>query len=190
MLGPYVERRLEELAGAKLVAGLHRSEDAGRPARSEQAVRQLLGDTVTLRHRPDGKPEIDGGQSVSLAHTGELTLAVAARGPLGCDLETVTERSIGAWRGMLGTERFALAEVLARELSEDFNASATRVWTAMEGLKKAGAPANTPLLLTKASPDGWLMLSAGEMAVASFVASVREVSKPVALAIVTRATPG
>jgi len=123
-----------------------------------------------LRHRPDGRPEIDGEQSVSLAHAGALTLVVAAGGPVGCDLEAVVERPAPVWSGLLGAGRFALAELLARELSEDFNSAATRVWTAMESLKKAGAPVEAPLLLTKTSPDGWLMLSAGELAVASFVA--------------------
>ena len=153
LLGPYLERRLEELVPQAQVSVT--VVNGG----SEAALQQLLGDHVRVHHRPDGKPEVGGGLNVSTAHAGELTLAVA--GSPGCDLELVAARP---WRDLLAQERFALAE----QLAEDFDTAATRVWTAMECLKKAGVPGDAPLVLNATKPDGWIMLSSGSRTIATY----------------------
>ena len=178
LLAPYVERRLQEiLPGAGLRVTLD-SEDRNGAA----------------HHRPDGAPE-DPGTRVSRAHAGGLVLAVtrdagdavaAGDGCLGCDLEPVAERSEEVWRGLLGPERARLAELIARERGEPFGAAATRVWTAAESLVKAGVPAGAPIVLDSpgdAGDDGWLLLRSGGLRIGTFLAPVRELAGPAALAV-------
>jgi enediyne polyketide synthase len=112
--------------------------------------------------------------------------APKAAGPVGCDLEPVTERSGDAWRDLLGPERMQLAEVVTVSAGEKLDAAATRVWAAMEALKKAGAPLETPLTLDDATADGWVIFAAGALRVATHVASVQQMADPLALAVAVR----
>ncbi|MBI4168488.1 MAG: hypothetical protein HY510_00970, partial [Acidobacteria bacterium] len=114
---------------------------------------------------------------------GALVLAVAGPGPLGCDVEPVVPRPGAVWRDLLGPDRFTLATVVARETGEDEAAAATRVWAAAECLKKAGAVVDAPLVLSSAASDGWVKLAAGPLVVATFVARVRGIERPLALAL-------
>jgi enediyne polyketide synthase len=134
-------------------------------------LRLALRRDVSIHWRADGKPEVSGVASVSTSHAGDLTMAVVGTGPLGCDLEPVAQRPPDAWRDLLGLERFALAEVLARESGEDLDASATRVWAAVESSEKAGVPAGGPLVFVANEADGWTLLATGPLIAAVFVAS-------------------
>jgi enediyne polyketide synthase len=168
LLGPYLERWLEEhVPGANVSLAL------GREETSNDVIERALGRPVTLRYRADGKPEISEGHNVSAAHAGELTLAVTAPGPVGCDLEAVTFRDMDVWRSLLGAERFRLAEALAA--NEDFDTAATRAWCAIECLKKAGAMGAAPLVVNAANKDGWTVLSSGARIIATYCAEVRDV---------------
>ncbi|MBV8203010.1 MAG: SDR family NAD(P)-dependent oxidoreductase, partial [Acidobacteria bacterium] len=132
LLVPYLERRLQELfPAARLRVALETAASAApplpppdRPARPESApvVERLLASRTSvaaptlLRHRPDGRPEIPGGPPVSAAHAAGLVLAVAGGevgNRIGCDLEAIIERPAETWRDLLGSERFALAELIA-----------------------------------------------------------------------------
>jgi enediyne polyketide synthase len=186
LLGPHVERRLQEiLPGSGVRVSLAPNSQEG----SRNAVFSLMG-AGEPRHRPDGKPEADHGQ-VSVSHAGSLVLAVArdARdGRIGCDLEPVAARPEEVWRGLLGPDRFQLAELIARERGESRDAAATRVWAAAESLAKAGVPHGAPLTLESGDDndgagDGWLLLRSGALSIGSLLAPVRELAGPAALAV-------
>jgi enediyne polyketide synthase len=167
LLAPYMERRIEEIL----------------PGRR---IRVTLGpDSSHRHHRPDGKPETNGRQ-VSRSHAGELVLEVTGDGRIGCDLEPVAGRTEEAWRDLLG-DRFALAELIVRERGESRDAAATRVWTAVESLKKAGAPHGAPLVLESGEADGWLLLRSGDLRIGTFLGPVRELSGPAAIAVLLEA---
>jgi enediyne polyketide synthase len=108
---------------------------------------------------------------------------IGGGGRLGCDLEPVAERTEEVWEGLLGGERFRLAELIAREQGESLGAAATRVWVASESLTKAGAPHGAPLVLDRIGDDGWLLLRSGELRIGTFLAPVRELAGPAALAV-------
>lgn len=207
LLAPYVERRLSELLRDR---GIHvATEQSARPngkpdakpdakpdgrVRSDRALRCLLGTTGEVPRRPDGKPEAGfpdaGWMGVSVAHAGDLTFAVAGRGQLGCDLQTVESRPSTLWSELLGPERMALAELLAREHEEDLDAAATRVWTAMESIKKAGLPDKTPLVLDGqggAPSEHWLLFSAGGRTLATWRANVHGTEAPLVFAVLSGA---
>ncbi|HEV7784581.1 MAG TPA: polyketide synthase dehydratase domain-containing protein, partial [Thermoanaerobaculia bacterium] len=186
LLGPHVERRLQEiLPGSGVRVSLAPNGHGG----SRDAVFGLLG-AGESRRRPDGKPEAAGGQ-VSVSHAGSLMLAVARdarEGRIGCDLEPVAARPEEVWRGLLGPDRFQLAELIARERGESRDAAATRVWAAAESLAKAGVPHGAPLTLESGGSydrdgDGWLILRSGALRIGSLVAPVRELAGPAALAV-------
>ncbi len=167
LFGPYVERRLEELLPAARI-----SVSAARGAGSEESVRRLLGDDATLHHRADGKPEVPGGNHLSVTRAGDLTLAMSSTGSVGCDMEMISARTPETWRGLLGAERFRLAELVAN--GGDLDTAATRVWAALECLKKSGALSDAPLTLADRQPDGWITMQSGTRTVVTGVTKGRE----------------
>jgi enediyne polyketide synthase len=165
LLAPYVERRLEEI-----LPGRHVHVSLGKGS----------GDP---HHRPDGKPD----RQVSRSHAGDLVLEVTADGRIGCDLEPVTGRTEEVWRDLLG-EHFALAELIASENGESGDSAATRVWTAVESLKKAGVPHGAPLVLDRSeASDGWLLLRSGDLRIGTYLGPVRELSGSAAHAVLLEA---
>lgn len=120
---------------------------------------------------------------MSIAHAGEVTLAVVGRGPIGCDVEIVVRRPAVRWRDLLGSERFQLAELIARECAETVDAAGTRVWAASESLKKAGLAAKTPLLFASATPDGWVRMTAGSSVAMTYVEPVGKQNGRLCIAI-------
>jgi enediyne polyketide synthase len=184
LLGPYVERRLKDLIPeATMSVAVDVDHGGERRSRSNRAIKRALGESVAVWRRPDGKPQVNGDRQVSAAHAGDITMAVAGPGTVACDVEPIVARPARVWGDLLGPDRFALAEVVAREASEDLDTSATRVWTAAECLKKAGTIASGPLLFASAASDGWVVLSAGSMVAATLVVSVRSAETGLALAV-------
>jgi enediyne polyketide synthase len=162
---------------------LVRDGEADRQERSVRAIKLSLGEQTEVFKRPDGKPEVNGERSVSAAHHQALTLGIAGKGPIGCDLEPVSDRPSDVWRALLGDERTALAQVVERRAKENAVASATRVWAASECLKKAGAMINAPLIFESSASDGWVLLKSGDFKIATYSAQIRTEASKVVIAI-------
>lgn len=176
LLGPYLERRSAELVpGAALTVRL----TCAGPAEGSTC------DDIPVWKRSDGKPLLltTGGTDISRAHAGPLTLVVTGPGPLGCDVEPIVPRASALWQDLLGPERFQLAKVACQESGEDLDTTATRVWAAGECLKKAGAMVTTPLVLDGHSADGWLVLRAGHLAIATVAVAVQGYAGALVLAL-------
>jgi enediyne polyketide synthase len=184
LLGPYVERRLAELTGRSTASVIvEHNGAADRRARSDRAIQQVVGAPAVVHRRPDGRPEVSCDREVSVAHAQELTIAVAGPGPLACDAEPLAPRPAHVWRDLLGTERYALAQLIATRAAEDRDTAATRVWAAAECLKKAAASLDAPLVLRATTDDGWVLLAAGPLSIATSVAPVRRTQDRVVLAV-------
>lgn len=201
LLGPFLERQLDELYPQPPQVVVE--PDGSRPARGREAQRKqsaaalsrILGRPAVVRYRSDGRPEVDADVSVSVSHTAGLTLAVATSGQIGCDAEVVTGRTADEWRLLLGAEQHALAELVARERGEDLPVAATRVWGAMESLRKVGRALPGPLTLGESRLDGWVLFKAGAVSasrasgttyeIATFATHVRDEAAPVVFAILT-----
>jgi len=186
LLAPYVERRVAELVpGTGVGVAWGNGGGRGPGVEGERAIAAALGRPARVRHRPDGKPVVatEPETAVSAAHAGSMLLAVAHRGAAGCDLEIIRERPAREWNALLGEERLALADRIARETGEDPASSRTRLWVAQESLKKAGAFPDVPLQLADMSADGWVLLTAGSLRVPTFVTSIRPEAARVALAV-------
>ncbi|MEV0212834.1 polyketide synthase dehydratase domain-containing protein [Micromonospora sp. NPDC050695] len=183
VFGPYLHRRLRELAGfdaaAVLEPGLRRER---RREHTALAVSRLLGARTTVRYRPDGRPELGGGRCVSAAHGGAYTMAVVSGTPVGCDLEPVARREHAEWRRLLGGH-LALADLIAAETGEPLSTAATRVWSALESLHKVGVTAVTPLTYARHTPDRWVLLTAGRWRVATCVVALRGAPAELSVAV-------
>jgi hypothetical protein len=100
---PFLERRLGELLPAAALR-IDLARECREKRRTDDMLGALLGQNDGLQRRSDGKPEAEEG--ISASHAGNLTFAVAANGPVGCDIETVVDRQASTWRDLLGAERF------------------------------------------------------------------------------------
>jgi enediyne polyketide synthase len=184
LLVPYLERRIGELAGARVGVAL-----VGRATRdtcvTDTAIATAVGRPVYVERRRDGRP-FTNGVTVSAAHIDGYTLAVAGAGGVACDIETAADRS---WRDLLGAQRMILASRIAADLHEDFAGSAARVWAAAECARKAGQPSPESLALVSATPDRWAVLRAGRSPVATYVGHVAGIEPEVAFAVLVEETP-
>jgi enediyne polyketide synthase len=184
MLGSYLERALERVLGTSPAVAVEPAPGAGtsggstpRRVRTEFAVSRALGRRATLRYRPDGRPETDGA-TVSAAHGAGLTLAVAGAGRLSCDVEPVVERTAADWATLLGS--LPARDLLRR--TEPAEVANTRIWAALECLRKAGATTES-LTVDTAQPDRWVVLSAGDASIATWVTRVNRWPDPVVFAV-------
>src|ERR1051325_11844048 len=73
---------------------------------------------------------------------------------------------------MLGAESFALAELAARLSGEALDSAATRVWTAKECLKKAGASEAAPLTLGTADGGAWVTFECSTYSVMTYLSEL------------------
>ncbi|HEX5435058.1 MAG TPA: polyketide synthase dehydratase domain-containing protein, partial [Candidatus Angelobacter sp.] len=168
-------------------AAFERDSGSDRRSRSERSIQKALGSREPVRWRADGKPEVASGVSVSSAHMDGLTLAVAGPQSVACDLEPVRERGDQVWSDLLGREGWNLAQLIAQQTGEDLHTAATRVWTAMESLKKAAKAQDHMVLLPGVGQhNGSISFAAAGMKIASTVFRFRDNPLPVAISILTR----
>ncbi|HKP82124.1 MAG TPA: polyketide synthase dehydratase domain-containing protein, partial [Pyrinomonadaceae bacterium] len=185
LLTPYIERcLLEVIPGADVSIAFELDQTSERRERSTRAIESALGTGCVIR-RADGKPTACDGRDVSASHSGDLTMAVAGHSPVGCDLELVSTRPPGIWSDILGVERFKLAEIISREAQETLDVAATRVWTSVECLKKAGAGMAAPLVFASVASNGWILLASGDLKIASCVIKRKGEKEDLAIALLT-----
>ena len=195
LLGSYLERTVGDLLDTQVAvvvepdgapdgaATTGADQDGERRARTAIAAGRALGQPTTVRYRPDGRPEVDGDRVISSSHGAGVTLCVAAAGVVGCDVEPVTERSSAVWDGLLG-QNAQLAGLVSSEAGESRDCAATRVWTAIECLVKAGLM-NAPVTLAEARKDGWVVFASGTLRIATLATTLRDAPDQVVFAILT-----
>jgi enediyne polyketide synthase len=186
LLGPYLERWVEDLTGARVAVVVEPSGDTGRRAATTLAASRALGRTVEVGHRPDGRPELPDRRWVSVAHGAGVTLCVVAPGRAACDVEPVAARTAADWQGLLGPHA-GLARLVAEQRGESPDTAASRVWMAVECLQKAGFPAAAPLAVAREGHQGWQVFTSGTVRVATLVTALRDVPQPVGFAVLTDA---
>jgi enediyne polyketide synthase len=189
LLGPYLERTVEELAGVRVAVALELAgpEPAGdyvawRRARTQQAAGRACGRPVHVAYRPDGRPEIDGGEAISGAHGAGVTMCVAGTGAVGCDVEPVTPRDPSVWADLLGRHA-ALAELVVAVTGDSLDTAYTRIWTAVECLRKAGRSDRAPLVLMPVERPGWAVFTSGDLRVGVLATTLRGRDETVVFAV-------
>ncbi|QFZ20717.1 type I polyketide synthase [Saccharothrix syringae] len=185
MLGSYLERSLERVLGGSRAVVVEPDPTGAAPERRAQtalALSRALDRPVVVRYRPDGRPEVEGA-SVSASHGAGLTFAaVAGGGALAVDVETAAPRGADDWAGLLGGDLLAVRDLLAGEAGESADVAGTRVWGALECLRKTGSTTQA-LTVDRVHPDGWAVLSTGDARVATWVTTVDGRTEPVVFAV-------
>jgi enediyne polyketide synthase len=192
LLGPYLERQAAPFLHEAPRCAVEPDQvepaldGATRRGRTDAAVSAMLSRPVTVLHRGDGKPELPGEDiAISASHGAGVTLAVGRAGRVGCDVEVVRQRATEDWQGLLGAGPFALAELIQREQGEEFPVAATRVWSAVECLRKSGRVLPGPVTLAGAAADGWVLLESGRSKIATFRTRLQGQADAVIFAILT-----
>ncbi len=92
---------------------------------------------VSVAWTGEGRPFLPGYEEIALScsHDAKLLICSMGRAPQGCDVEPVIHREPQEWGLMLGHERQPLLERLKED--ESYDRAATRVWCAIEALRKA-----------------------------------------------------
>lgn len=188
MLGSYLERAAERLLGSGRAvvvepdpACLSVETTLERRAQTALAAGRAVDAPLEIRYRPDGKPEADGVE-VSASHSSDLTLVIAGSGQVACDVETVIERTPQDWAGLLGEDLLAVGELLAADGREPVSVANTRVWSALECVRKTGDMTQS-LTVRRVDPDGWAVLSHGRARIATWVTTVNDRTDPVVFAM-------
>ncbi|MDT0329480.1 type I polyketide synthase [Nocardiopsis lambiniae] len=181
LLGPHMERCASRFLGEGVSIAVEPDAGPDRGEATTAALRRCLDRPVRVRHRPDGRPEVDGAH-VSVSHGAGVTLAVAADAPVGCDIEEVVGRDRTARADLLGPDALAVADLLVTETGEDADTSATRLWAALECLRKLGT-ATRAVVLDRVHPDGWVVFTSGATAIATGVTTLAGRAAPVVVAI-------
>ncbi|MEV0459899.1 hypothetical protein [Catellatospora methionotrophica] len=88
------------------------------------------------------------------------------------------------WQGLLGRHT-ELAWQVAAAVGEPADVSATRVWSALECLQKAGRTVHDPLTLLSSPRPGWVVFACGGLRVASLATTLRDVADQVVFAVLT-----
>jgi phosphopantetheinyl transferase len=96
---------------------------------------------VHIKWLDSGKPVLEGLESqqveVSLSHDDRFCLCVAGQGPQGCDIAPVSSHSQADWISLLGSDRESLLSQLLATSYESVDLAGTRLWAAIEALRKA-----------------------------------------------------
>jgi enediyne polyketide synthase len=92
LIGPYLERLAREAFGDRNIeVSFICDHNNFRESRRSAAIASL-GLSGAIDQRADGKPiRNDGKGSISIAHCDDLTLAIAASTPIGCDIERLSD---------------------------------------------------------------------------------------------------
>ncbi|HEX6354253.1 type I polyketide synthase [Actinophytocola sp.] len=187
MLSGYLERSLERVLGGSRAVVVESDPEPGFPsdrrAQTQLAASRALGALATVRYRPDGKPELDGA-TISASHGAGVSLVVTGTDKLGCDVETVVSRTDEDWTGLLGDGLYRVRDLVVAESGEDPNIAGTRVWSALECLRKTGSTGRT-LTVDRVEPDGWVVLSTGDARVATWVTTLNDLPDPVVFAVLS-----
>ncbi|GAB3473443.1 SDR family NAD(P)-dependent oxidoreductase [Amycolatopsis cihanbeyliensis] len=188
MLSGYLERALERVLGGGRAVVVEPDPEPGVPAdrraQTGLAASRGFGRPVTVRHRPDGRPEVDGA-TISASHGAGLSLVVAGPGRLGCDVETVAHRTEKDWAGLLGDGLRDIRDLVMAESAEDADVAGTRMWCALECLRKAGVTDRT-LTVHRVHEGGWVVLSAGDARVATLSTTINGLPDPVVFAVLSQ----
>ncbi|MFC4856984.1 SDR family NAD(P)-dependent oxidoreductase [Actinophytocola glycyrrhizae] len=189
LLGPQLERVTEAVLGATTkvvvepdpVTGL--MEPADRLAQIELAASRALDRRAGVRHGTDGRLAIEGG-TVSASHGAGLTVVAVGTGRLACDVEVVTERTEEDWDMLLSARHRSVREQVATEADESAAVAATRIWGALECLRKAGMPSRS-LIFDRVTPEGRVVLADGETRIVTWVTTVNDIPDQVVFTVLS-----
>jgi acyl-CoA thioesterase FadM len=124
---------------------------------------------VDVRWLESGRPVVEGevgDVGISLSHDNGTALAVAGAGPQGCDLAPVESRPRERWVALVGERHAALLDRLAA--GDGLDRAGTRLWAAIEAVRKATAIAEIHLEVEREHDDSVLFRAGPDLGVLTF----------------------
>lgn len=109
---------------------------------------------VQFHKRSDGKPISLTANYQTRSHSLNQTIELEADVNIACDVEAIIYKHENDWGILLGDNRFQLIKEIQEFIKEDISISATRIWCAIECIRKAGLQLLSPLLVTHSDNDG------------------------------------
>ncbi len=107
-----------------------------------------------------GKPRLTGkiakGLDLSLSHCDRYCLAVVSETPLGCDIEAINHRTVEDWMALLTPSRRPIIETLVQQ-GDTYDQAATRIWSALETVRKAFNGTNPEFSIVAKQGEGVLL---------------------------------
>ncbi len=111
-----------------------------------------------------GKPVLEGvatdNVEVSLSHDDEVCLCVAGKGQQGCDILPIIHHSRQEWIALLTTHREPLMQQLLDVGIDSVDVAGTRIWAALEALRKATDLQDSQLMIERQASDSVLFRGA------------------------------
>jgi enediyne polyketide synthase len=122
----------------------------------------------TVAWTEEGRPFLRGDERIALScsHDAKLLICSTGRAPQGCDVEPLIHRDAEEWDLMLGREKQPLLDRLKE--GEPYDRTATRVWCAVEALRKATDMGQRALTYSKSIGDGVIFSGAEGIVILTF----------------------
>ncbi len=154
----------------KYIPGIHALSKNARHQKELPLIQETLNlqtDKNTSRSNPfeirwlgSGRPVVSGVPeskiAFSLSHDERLCLCIAGAGRQGCDIAPIIpQRTRQEWIGLLGKSRANLLDELIDD-SCSLDQAGTRIWSAMETLRKIEGKSNASLEIVKKNGDAVL----------------------------------
>ncbi|NEO45561.1 MAG: hypothetical protein F6K55_16095 [Moorea sp. SIO4A3] len=107
-----------------------------------------------------GKPVLEGVEQenidISLSHDDQVCLCVAGKSPQGCDILPITHRTRENWTALLTLGREPLMQQLLSAGVDSVDVAGTRIWAALEALRKATNLEDSQLVIERQAHDSVL----------------------------------
>jgi enediyne polyketide synthase len=125
---------------------------------------------VAVAWTEEGGPFLQDNEEIALScsHDAKLLICSAGRAPQGCDIEPVVHRDPEEWSLMVGREKQPLLDRLQEE--ESYDRAATRVWCAIEALRKATGARQYELTYSQGIGDCTIFSGADGITILTFPA--------------------
>ena len=181
LLGSYLERALGDVLGARVAVAVE-PDGAGRrsppPATRDRARRRPGPRRPARGALPPGRPS---RRSTATAGSRRRTVPGSPSRSPATGAGRLRRRAGGrALRGGLGgparRRTPVSAALIAGERGESTDTASTRVWGAVECLRKVGLPADSAADPAPGGPDGWVVLASGPLRVATFATSLVDIA--------------
>ena len=160
LLKNVLERKLDEVNGIKGYCRIQFNKDS----------------SDIIIKRADGRPLLlKNGVNYSNSNSSGIEVVVKSELSTACDVEVVELKTDSEWCKLLGDTKFNIAKIIKSETGESISEASTRVWGAIECLRKAGNSLFDSFAFSGIE-NGTIYFTSGDKTIVSF--KCRVISNP------------
>ena len=132
--------------------------------------------------RLDGRPMLKSGKYYSRSYSSGNSVSIMADDVVSCDMERITARERGSWELLLGG-RTGMLKRISEAMNEDFDAAASRIWSAMECIRKSGLTLFSQLSIGAKDSPAIIYFNCGEHRIISYKCKLAEPAQEYILSV-------